>query len=608
MSGPLVSVCILAYNNARGVQRTLRYMQVQTYPHLEILVADDASPQPEIATTLEPICQADPRIRFFRRPQNLGIIGNHRFLLEQAQGTYLLWACQDDHWHPDYIRVCVNALEQRPEAILAVGKAWVLDTLGRAYPYREALDTMGKPPARRFKQVCKEIRWWNNAFYGLFRRSVLEAAPLRDSFGFDLIHIALLSLKGPFIQLPEVYFTKQAGGSGNQLASNLQAIKVSPKWWMPLWPALSVWLNLQQGLKQSGVLRYLRSSFPLLFSRPFGRPAWLRAVRRWLRTQRKAASHNLRRGYATIFYRDNKREALRTYPWIHPQWLETPNKSELRLIPFALNISWPQHQHLLNHFFGLKALEGRGGKLSISQDNIPTLSLAGMNFLLPDSMSIEVLKEVILARVYDAQLPEGSVVLDVGMNTGITSLWLARQPEVQRIYAYEPMPDLFDQAQRLFALNEGPGEKISPQPFGLSAYSRTGVFAYAQDYGVYSSEFFAPPAAESMSVEAPLRGISEELARITAVHPQAPLILKLDAEGAEYELIPALAADGWLSRFDFLMIEWHQKGTADLLPHLEKAGFHTLLRQEHADRGMIYALAPDAHPLPLFQASLHDTY
>jgi FkbM family methyltransferase len=223
-------------------------------------------------------------------------------------------------------------------------------------------------------------------------------------------------------------------------------------------------------------------------------------------------------------------------------------------------------------------------------------------------MEVEVLKEVALAGVYDATLPAGSVVLDVGMNTGITSLWLARQATVTRVYGYEPMPELFAQAQRQFAQNPVLADKICPQPFGLAAGARSAVFAYAPAYGVYSSEFFAPPTEQSTSVHTALHSIGEEMARITAWHPEAPLVLKLDAEGAEYELIPALAEGGWLSRFAYLMIEWHQRGPEPLLVLLEGAGFHTLQRQASPERGMIYALGPGHFPLPLFEASLHETY
>lgn len=44
------------------------------------------------------------------------------------------------------------------------------------------------------------------------------------------------------------------------------------------------------------------------------------------------------------------------------------------------------------------------------------------------------------------------------------------------------------------------------------------------------------------------------------IPPHTPLIVKMDCEGAEYELVPHLASTGADLKIDMLMIEWHCDG------------------------------------------------
>ena len=49
----------------------------------------------------------DPRITYFRQEKNIGMFPNFKFLIDQAQGGYFMWAGQDDLWDKDFLKVCV---------------------------------------------------------------------------------------------------------------------------------------------------------------------------------------------------------------------------------------------------------------------------------------------------------------------------------------------------------------------------------------------------------------------------------------------------------------------------------------------------------------------
>jgi FkbM family methyltransferase len=50
-----------------------------------------------------------------------------------------------------------------------------------------------------------------------------------------------------------------------------------------------------------------------------------------------------------------------------------------------------------------------------------------------------------------------------------------------------------------------------------------------------------------------------DLARVIEESPEGPVILKLDAEGAEYELLEHLLATGAIARLTRILVEWHPR-------------------------------------------------
>src|SRR5258708_27744785 len=83
----------------------------------------------------------------------------------------------------------------------------------------------------------------------------------------------------------------------------------------------------------------------------------------------------------------------------------------------------------------------------------------------------------------------------------------------------------------------------------------------------------------------------EILRRIRAAHPGAPILLKLDAEGAEYGIIDRLAETGDIRELAAAAIEWHLKpGEEYLTSKLRTAGFQTQAKVlEPGSIGMIDA-------------------
>lgn len=95
---PLVSVGIPTYNRPDGLKRTLECILAQTYTNLEILVSDNASPNPEVEKIAREFASRDSRIIYYRQEENKGAVFNFKFVLKQAHGKFFMWAADDDYF------------------------------------------------------------------------------------------------------------------------------------------------------------------------------------------------------------------------------------------------------------------------------------------------------------------------------------------------------------------------------------------------------------------------------------------------------------------------------------------------------------------------------
>ncbi|MEX5668068.1 glycosyltransferase [Pseudomonas neuropathica] len=92
---PLVSLVIPAFN-PRFFERALRSAVGQGYGHLEIIVCDD-SRGIEIETIVSNVGEeTGVAVRYVRNPRTLGLVGNLKACLDQAQGEFIKFLCDDD--------------------------------------------------------------------------------------------------------------------------------------------------------------------------------------------------------------------------------------------------------------------------------------------------------------------------------------------------------------------------------------------------------------------------------------------------------------------------------------------------------------------------------
>ncbi len=109
---PLVSVIMPAYNQGKYIGEALDSLLRQTYENWEVLIVDDGSPD-NVAETVKPYLESDPRIRFFHT-ENRGVSAARNYAVGMSGGVFILPLDADDTIEPDYIRKCVDVFESAP--------------------------------------------------------------------------------------------------------------------------------------------------------------------------------------------------------------------------------------------------------------------------------------------------------------------------------------------------------------------------------------------------------------------------------------------------------------------------------------------------------------
>src|SRR5437870_7691923 len=102
---PLVSILYLTYKHERFAAEAARSVLEQTYPLLDIVILDDASPDGTADIIAREVRRHGRRsdVRFFRNEHNLGAFGNVQKGLSLALGDFVVLFSGDDVMLPTLV-------------------------------------------------------------------------------------------------------------------------------------------------------------------------------------------------------------------------------------------------------------------------------------------------------------------------------------------------------------------------------------------------------------------------------------------------------------------------------------------------------------------------
>lgn len=120
-----VDILLATYNGEKYVGEQIESILNQSYKNIRIIISDDCS-KDNTPKILEEYQKKDDRIKVFIQPENLGVVKNIEFLLNQVESPLYMLADQDDVWLTEKVEKSVEKI-QKENADLVFGDLEVVD-------------------------------------------------------------------------------------------------------------------------------------------------------------------------------------------------------------------------------------------------------------------------------------------------------------------------------------------------------------------------------------------------------------------------------------------------------------------------------------------------
>jgi hypothetical protein len=159
----LVSVVIPCFGQAHYLAEAIESVLAQTYPHLEIVVIDDGSPDNASA-----VAAHYPGVRHVRQ-ENGGVAAARNAGIRGTNGDFLIFLDADDRLLPNAVEAGLRCLREHPECPAAIGWYHLTAQDGSAVAVGERPNVEPDPYGELLK-----MNWAGFPGRAVYRRSVFE--------------------------------------------------------------------------------------------------------------------------------------------------------------------------------------------------------------------------------------------------------------------------------------------------------------------------------------------------------------------------------------------------------------------------------------------------
>ena len=116
-----LSIGLPVHNGEKFIRKCLDSLLAQTFENFEIIISDNAS-----TDDTQKICQEyskkDKRIQYIQQENNIGLLPNFNFVLEQAKNEFFMWIGVHDFILPDYAKKNMEILASNSNVVGSVSK------------------------------------------------------------------------------------------------------------------------------------------------------------------------------------------------------------------------------------------------------------------------------------------------------------------------------------------------------------------------------------------------------------------------------------------------------------------------------------------------------
>lgn len=195
----------------------------------------------------------------------------------------------------------------------------------------------------------------------------------------------------------------------------------------------------------------------------------------------------------------------------------------------------------------------------------------GGTIVVNDFMTLYIYNEIFVDGCYDVPIKprDSPVIMDVGANTGLFMLRMTQLHPNARILGYEPLPSNFAKLNHTLGSNNL--RQCTPFMYGIGGATRTEQL-YIHPGNIGGNSIYKELAGDAVQhLDIQVVDIATEMDKLNG---EPCSLLKLDCEGAEYEIIKRIDS-GLARRIEVIVFE--PTPTAydvhELVEHLNRVGY-----------------------------------
>lgn len=220
----------------------------------------------------------------------------------------------------------------------------------------------------------------------------------------------------------------------------------------------------------------------------------------------------------------------------------------------GLDIRLPDDFWMVESYPILYPLFELGFRMERVEDKI-RLSNSRATFTIQSQLEAGIVFDVYARGVYRLIAKEQFLLIDVGANLGIASIYAAQELGA-KVEGFELVPGVAERARAHVSASNA-GEAITIHSFGLGRSDAEIEVVFSEKLtGSTSIHLPTGAGSEAQRVRCEVKGVAKTLGPILE-GSALPKFMKLDCEGAEYEILEALLESNLLGHFDGLLMEYH---------------------------------------------------
>jgi len=198
----------------------------------------------------------------------------------------------------------------------------------------------------------------------------------------------------------------------------------------------------------------------------------------------------------------------------------------------------------------------------------------GLAFTMSTKADPWLLCEIFLDGVYNIETSERpALALDIGMNCGVASLYLAHRYGCP-VHGFELCSPTFEAAEFNMSLNPSLADRIQRHCFGLSDKNENLEISYQGAKTVVASLYDLEATDQDRKLPVEVKRASDVLGPILEA-TDGSVYAKIDCEGAEFSIMRDLDEVGLLKQMRAVVMEWHSQAgdPKEIVERLSRNGF-----------------------------------